>query len=120
MPKLNRQRRHLCHARSLIGRSAAVNPTPPDRTVIGVDVSADPADETSELSDDDDDNDPEIIVADPTMEEHALSEWDELIKWKDGARPVKRSEYLGSSKRTQFRKQHEKIRRIESSRDCKT
>ena len=119
MPKLNSQRRHLCYARSLIGRSTEVRPTTPGLPVVDLDESADPADEADEFSDDDGES-PEITVADPTREEHALSGWDELIKWKDGARPSKRSAYLGSSKRTQFRKQSEKIRRIESVRDCKT
>jgi len=49
-----------------------------------------------------------------------LSGWNELIQWKDGAKPCGRSAYLGTSKRTHFRNQNEKIRRIESARDCKT
>ena len=119
IPKHKRRRRHLGYARTMIGRSAGVMTTTARLPTVDLDVSDDPADGAEDFSDDNGES-PEITVAEPTMEDDALCGCDQLIKWKNGARPCQRSAYLGSSKRTQFRKQSEKKRRIESVRDCKT
>jgi transposase len=115
MPRPNRQRRHLQHARAVICRSGAPRTTPADQSQDG---SVVPHSELLSAGDDDSDCE-EIVVVNPTTEQDAVICWDELIKWKDGAKPCGRAAYVGSSRRTLFRKQSEKKRRIEGSLGCK-